>query len=292
MLESGVIRIRGIETLDLPELGPYLTLKQQGDHYIDRLFVVEGIKVVKRLLASDIEIVSALMTPEHLEVMRPALEARSEEIEVFVAEKRLLEGLTGFVLYQGLLACARIPRPVELDVVAGLATPPRFLVALDGLANAENLGVIVRNAAAFGAQGVLVGETCLPPYLRRAVRSSMGNLFLLPVVEPVSLALALRELRRRGFRCIGAHPHAGCRVLPQASLTGDCCIVLGNEGHGLSEAVREACDELVAVPMHAGVDSLNVGAAAAVFFYEVWRQRNESRRWDDSVEPHEDRAGS
>lgn len=268
-----MIRVRPVESLEIPELGPYLTLRQQADHFRERLFVAEGPKVVDRLLGSDLEVVSALVTPEHLETYRQRFEARPEWIEVHVAPKERLEHLTGFTLFQGLLACARIPSPVELDVVCGCSVRPRFFVAVDGLGGAENLGGLIRNAAGFGAQALVVGESSVHPYMRRSVRASMGTLFGLPIVEPTSLVQALEELRRRGIRCIGAHPHTERRILPEAGLTGDCCVVLGSEGEGLSAAVREVCDELVAVPMQRGVDSLNVGAAAAVFFYEVWRQR-------------------
>lgn len=272
-----VLTLRDITSLDLPELAPYRTMRQQVEHYRDRLFVAEGDKVVERLLGSDLTIVSALMPSEPFAALRGLFEARPESIEVFLGEKALLETLTGFSMYQGVLACARIPEPVELEVALLRARRPRFLVAADGLSNAENLGGLIRNAAALGAEALLVGETCAHPYLRRSVRASMGTVFGMPVVEPVSLAGALAELRRRGVRCVGAHPHTDRRVLPDTALSGDCCIVLGSEGEGLSPAVREACDELAAVPMQAGVDSLNVGAAAAVFFYEVWRQRQ--RGW-------------
>lgn len=269
-----MIRVREIESLDLPVLAPYRTLRQQADHYRDRLFVAEGDKVVRRLLETDLTIVSVLMPAEFLEGLRSGLEARPEEIDVFLVPRKELEVLTGFELYQGLLACARMPEPVALDVVLAKAARPRFLVAADAMANAENMGAMVRNAAAFGAQGLLVGETCVHPYMRRAVRTSMGALFRLPIVEVVSLADALCELKRRGFRCVAAHPHTDRRHLPEATLGGDCCVVLGSEGKGLTQAVLEACDEWVSVPMQTGVDSLNVGAAGAVFFYEVWRQRS------------------
>jgi tRNA G18 (ribose-2'-O)-methylase SpoU len=273
-----VLRVRNIESLELPELAPYRTMRQQADHYQQRLFVAEGEKVVRRLLGSDLEILSLLMPAEHLPVLRPLLETRPEVVEVYLGDKPLLETLTGFSMYQGLLACARIPPPAELDVAFALAQRPRFLVAMDALANAENLGAVVRNAAAFGVHAMIVGETCAHPYLRRAVRASMGTIFDMLVTETVSLPGALRELRRRGVRCVAADPHHEGRFLPLASLATDCCIVLGSEGTGLSAAVRQACDECVAVPMQGGVDSLNVGAAAAVFFYEVWRQRQIAAR--------------
>lgn len=274
MLKSGVLRLRPITTLDLPELAPYRTMRQQADHFRDGLFVAEGPKVVERLLATELEVISALLTPDHLESVRAPLEARAETVEVFVGGKPLLERLTGFPLFQGLLACARRPPALALEVVCDRATRPRFFVALDGVTSAENVGLVVRNAAAFGAQALLIGETCAHPYLRRAVRASMGTLFGLPILEPPTLVEALRELRRRGVRCLGAHPHTDRRWLPEAKLAEDLCIVLGSEGEGLSPAVQLACDERVAVPMQGGVDSLNVGAAAAVFLYEVWRQRS------------------
>ncbi|MBX3746702.1 MAG: RNA methyltransferase [Verrucomicrobiae bacterium] len=268
-----MLRVRPIDSLDLPELAPYRTLRQPHDHYRERYFVAEGATVVRRLIESDLTLFSVLLPEDRFEPLRPALEARPETIDAFIGPMPLLETMTGFNLYQGVLACARIPPPAELDVAFAMADRPRFFVATDELANAENLGGLLRTAAGLGAHALLVGETCAHPYLRRSVRASMGALFSLPVVEPVSLVEALRELSRRGVRCVGAHPHATGITLPEADLRGDCCIVLGSEGHGLRPAVRDVCDVCVALPMHHGVDSLNVAAAGAVFLYEVWRQR-------------------
>jgi TrmH family RNA methyltransferase len=85
----------------------------------------------------------------------------------------------------------------------------------------------------------------------------------------------LKFLRGQGVRCIAAHPHTDRRTLPQAAFAGDCCIVMGSEGHGISPAVLAECDEAVAIPMPADVDSLNVGSASAVFLYEAARQRGQ-----------------
>ena len=86
----------------------------------------------------------------------------------------------------------------------------------------------------------------------------------------------LKELRARGVRCLAAHPHTDKKILSQADFSGDCCIVFGSEGDGISAPVLEACDEAVAIPMPPTVDSLNVGAAAAVFLYEIARQRKKA----------------
>lgn len=114
----------------------------------------------------------------------------------------------------------------------------------------------------------------------------MGAIFQLPVVElgkeavrreGQTLAQTLRLLRTQGVRCIAAHPH-GSKILPETDFTKDCCIVFGSEGTGISRAVLENCDETVAIPMPENVDSLNVGAAAAVFLYEANRQRQKTLR--------------
>jgi tRNA G18 (ribose-2'-O)-methylase SpoU len=176
-------------------------------------------------------------------------------------------------MFQGVMAVGRIPAPVSLDDALARRANPRLFVAVDALTSAENLGVVVRNCVAFGVHALLVGETCASPYLRRAVRNSMGTVFQLPVVEPPSLATALHELRKRSVRCVAAHPHATGRSLAEVDLSGDCCIVVGSEGYGISGPVLEACHEAVAIPMPPTVDSLNVGSATAVFLYEASRQR-------------------
>jgi tRNA G18 (ribose-2'-O)-methylase SpoU len=268
-----IYRPQKIESFDLPELQPYRTMRWQHEHREQGIFVAEGEKVVRRLLESKFGVVSVLLPEKWLRELAPLLEARREETQVFVAEKALLETLTGFSMYQGLLAVGKVPPLPRLEEIVARSSQPRLLVAADGLTSAENLGALVRNCAAFNAQALIVGETCGSPFLRRAVRSSMGAIFQLPIVEIASLTQALRDLREWGIRCIAAHPHADGRTLSQANFKSDCCIVFGSEGYGISPAVLAACDEAAAIPMPHTVDSLNVGSAAAVFLYEANRQR-------------------
>lgn len=266
-------RPQRISSFDLPELQPYRTMRRQAEHRQQGIFVAEGEKVVRRLLESNLTVLSVVLPEKWLRALEPMLQSRPEEVQVFVAEKKLLETLTGYSMYQGLLALGKVPPlPTLADIVAR-SPQPRLLAAADGLCNAENLGALVRNCAAFNAQALIVGETCSSPFLRRAVRSSMGAIFELPTVETASLTQALRDLREGGIRCIAAHPHADGHTLSQADLAGDACVVFGSEGHGISPAVLAACDEAAAIPMPPTVDSLNVGSAAAVFLYEANRQR-------------------
>jgi len=268
-----VFQVLPITTLDLPELQPYRTMRRQFEQRAAGIFVAEGEKVVRRLLESRFRVVSVLLPESWCRKLEPLLAARPEAIRVFVAEKKLLESLTGFSMYQGLLAVGMVPPPPALADLLAAAGRPHLLAAVDGLSSAENIGSLVRNCAAFNIQALLVGETCGSPFLRRAVRSSMGTVFQLPIVETASLTETLDYLRTRGLRTIAAHPHADGQTLPQADFTKDCCVVFGSEGYGISPPVLAACDDAAAIPMPPMVDSLNVGSAAAVFLYEANRQR-------------------
>ncbi len=272
-----MIQIQKIISLERPELAPYRSLKRSAEHAALGIFVVEGDKVLHRLLESEFTVVSVLLLEGRLAEFEPLLHARPEkDIAVFVCERPVMDELVGFEIYQGVLAIGKIPARRSLEKILAASPRPRLFAAMDGLANAENIGVLMRNCVAFGVQALIVGETCSSPFLRRAVRNSMGAIFKLPVLESPGLVQTLRELRGHGVRCIAAHPRPDGQVLSRADFTGDCCVVFGSEGHGISAPVLAACDEALAIPMANEVDSLNVSAAAAVFLYEVNRQRTKS----------------
>src|SRR5437899_8674239 len=145
--------VRHITSLDLPELQPYRTMRHQAEHRDKGIFVAEGEKVVRRLLESHFKVVSLLLPEEWVRELEHLLQARPEQIDVFVAEKKLLETLTGFSMYQGVLAMAKIPVRRELSNILECSSKPHLLAAVDGLSNADNLGAVVRNCAAFNVQG-------------------------------------------------------------------------------------------------------------------------------------------
>jgi len=271
-----MLQIEFIESLDRPELEPYRTMKRQEEHRQQQIFVAEGEKVVRRLLESSFQIVSVLLPPKWVDDFRPLINLRREDVRVYVAPKEQLEALTGFSMYQGVLAVGKIPAPYSLERILESSRRPYLFAAADGLSSAENLGGLIRNCVAFGAQALFVSSSSSSPFLRRAVRSSMGAIFHLPVIEGADLSQILSDLRRKEVRRIAAHPHANLKQLSKADLTMDCCIVFGSEGYGISPQVLDLCDEAVAIPMPTNVDSLNVGSAAAVFLYEANRQRGRS----------------
>jgi tRNA G18 (ribose-2'-O)-methylase SpoU len=264
---------RAIESFDLPEMQPYRTMRRQMEHRAQNIFVAEGEKVVRRLLGSRFEVVSVVLPEKWFHDLEPVLRDRPEQIQVFIAPKPLLESLTGFSMYQGLLAVGRVPARRSLDAVLAAAPRPWLLAAVDGLSSAQNIGAIVRNCAALGAHAFITGEDSSSPFLRRAVRASMGAVFQVPIIEAPGLHGVIGELQSKGVRVIAAHPRADGRTICQTDLARDFCVVFGSEGFGISKETLAACDECAAIPMAADVDSLNVANASSVFLYEALRQR-------------------
>lgn len=289
---TNILRVNSLES---PELQPYRTLRRPLEHIKKGIFVAEGEKVVARLLDSELTIVSMLLTPEWFEeissshrlsidlsasepvsgVTSGAEKSGTSPPALYIAEHGLLETIVGYNLHQGIMAVARIPEERSMQEIIGSIPHPHLLVALDGLVSAENVGVVVRNCAAFGVHAIIVGETSSSPYLRRAVRNSMGTIFHVPVVHSDNLAGALSTIHGRyGTRIVAAHPHDRSDIR-RVDLTGNLCIVFGNEGDGISRTVLDACSERVAIPMASQVDSLNVASASAVFLYEAKSQRGD-----------------
>lgn len=262
-----------INDLSHPELGPYLRLRDDRNHRDKGIFIAEGAKITTRLLESDIPIRSLLLPEQWLEKLLPLIEQRSEEIHAFVAPRKELEQLTGFSMYQGVNSVGEIPPPPQLDQIRSSKTGPLLLIAIDDLTGADNVGTVARNGLAFGADALILGDTCCSAWLRKAVRTSMGTVFKLPIIESDSLPKTLRQLRESGIQIVAAHAHTDDHALSKIDLTGHTCLVLGAEGNGIRDEVLAECPKHAIVPMNNAVDSLNVGSAGAVFLYEVARQR-------------------
>jgi tRNA G18 (ribose-2'-O)-methylase SpoU len=269
-----ILHIQPVQSLDAPELALYLTLKRVEEHERAGVLVAANIKVVKRLLASRFTVVSALLSPAWLEKLESQLRARSEaELAVYVAEQKVMEIITGYKLHQGALAVAKIPPLPDFETLLCNSPRPLLLASVEGIASAENLGAVVRSCAAFGVHFLIIGETCGSPFQRRVVAGSTGTIFEQPLVRADNLAETLTALRARGVRCLAAHPRPGAKKLSAVDLRGDCCLVFGAEGPGLTASVLAACDDAVEIPMPSHINSLNVAVVTGVFLYEATHQR-------------------
>ena len=186
--------------------------------------------------------------------------------------RRDLDRLCHETSHQGCLARMG-PFPYrELAEIVAESRRDLALLVLDGIQDSFNLGAMVRSAAAFGIDGLILGSLGQSPITSQAARSSAGAVNRLPIARVESLPHALRELRQRGIRVLGTDPHAGT-PLPQCDLRGAFALVLGNEARGVSPEVWECCTDRLRIPLSAEVESLNAAAAAAVVAYECWRQR-------------------
>jgi len=230
------------------------------------IFIAEGAKVIERAVAAGYAVRSMLLEEKWLGTV--AQPARDCGAPIYLADRRLLEQVTGYEVHRGALAAmSRLPLPPVHEVVAAA---DRLLV-LEDVNNHTNIGVIFRAAAALGFGGVLLSPTCADPLYRRAVRVSMGTVFALPYARLPDWPAALHELRAEGFAVLALTPEVDAVALPDvpAELTRRCVLLLGAEGPGLTAGATGCADLRVRIPMSHGVDSLNVAAAAAVACYAI-----------------------
>jgi tRNA G18 (ribose-2'-O)-methylase SpoU len=272
------LNIINIKSLGQTGLEPYLTLRRPIEHLELGIFVAEGEKVVRRLLASPLLIRSMLLTHDwysKLEAEGLFGITEKKQFDIFIADKSVLETIVGFNLHQGIMAVAETPEQNTLDKIVRELNRPYCFVALDGLVHAENVGVVVRNCAGLGVNAILVGENSSSPFLRRAVRSSMGTIFSLPIFHSTNLHDDLLFLKNDySVKIISAHL-TDSSTIDKADFGKDICIVFGNEGYGISDTIINVSDELISIPMKNNTDSLNVSSASAIFLYEVQRQRTQ-----------------
>jgi tRNA G18 (ribose-2'-O)-methylase SpoU len=233
------------------------------------LFVAEGRLVVTRLLTSSAFTArSAMVTETALAAMRDVF-ARQPQLPVYVVPQPVMNGVAGFNIHRGCLAIGERPAPRHWRAPAAAA---RHLAVLEQIGDADNVGAVFRNSAAFGIDAVLLGPSCADPLYRKAIRTSMGSALSIPFAQVEPWPAALHELRADGWQVIAMTPAPAARPLREVAAATQghrCAVVLGHEGDGLTAAALDACTYRARIPMAAGVDSLNIATAAALAFYEL-----------------------
>ncbi len=238
---------------------------RDADYRRRGLLVAEGRLVAEKALEAGLRIRALLCVPS----ARGEWEGRAEgRFEVQVLPRSEIEALAGFPFHRGVLALAERP---AIPALESGSIPSGDLLFLWNVTDPDNLGTLIRSAAALGAGGVLLGPGCADPYGRKALRTSMGNSLIRPILQADLGSLSL--LRGAGRRILAAAVGPGALSPESARGEVPAVLVLGNEGWGLPAEVIEACDASVAVPMAPGVDSLNVGAAGAILLYSLFSPR-------------------
>lgn len=254
-----------IDSVDDPRVADYRSLTdvslRRRKEPAEGLFMAESHQVIARALAAGYPVRSILTTPRWLGAVGE-LRLPVDSI-VMVAEELVVNEITGYRVHRGALAAmSRLPLPTVNEVIS----TARRVVIMEGIVDHTNVGAVFRSAAGLGFDAILVDPTCADPLYRRSVRVSMGAVFGLPWTRVSSWPSQLAELASWGWEIVALTPRPDAEDLrllatdPPTRLA----LILGSEGPGLSDSALEAVTRHVRIPMSAGVDSLNVAAAAAV----------------------------
>lgn len=233
------------------------------------LYLAESDKVIRRALGAGHRPRSFLMGERWVDELADLVEAAErEDVPVYVAERGVLEAITGFHLHRGAIAAMHRPTLPGLDEVVAHASR---VAVLEDVVDHTNVGAVFRSAAALGVDAVLVTPRCADPLYRRSVRVSMGTVFQVPWTRITPWPGALHLLRDIGFTiaALALGPDSVALDELAADPPERLALVLGTEGDGLRAATVSASDVVVRIPMAGGVDSLNVAAASAVAFWAL-----------------------
>jgi tRNA G18 (ribose-2'-O)-methylase SpoU len=228
------------------------------------LFVAEGRLVVQRVIEDPrFSLCSLLMNETTYGVLSGALAKVSPDVPVFLCHSDDFLGITGFNLHRGCLALVERPAPIASCEILRFG---KTIVILEGVTNADNVGGVFRNAAAFGADGVMLSPTCCDPFYRKAIRTSMGATVRVPFARFDDWPGGLADVRATGFTLVALSPRRTSKTLDALveSRPARVALLLGTEGGGLSEAALSAADLSVCIPMSDAVDSLNLAVASGI----------------------------
>lgn len=258
-----------IDQLDDPRLEDYrnvpdpVLLRKRG------LFVAESRFVVRELLSHQrLNTRSVLATPAAYDSLKDLLTDRTDNLAVYVASHQFLQNIVGFNVHRGCLAIGERPAPVTDRTLPAL-TAGRLVVVLERVSNPDNVGSIFRNAAAFGANGVLLSPGCGDPLYRKAIRTSLGATLRIPYGEVDDWPEGLTRLQELGFATMGMtlDPDAVELDALVTDAPTPIALLFGTEGTGLSDEAAALLDYRVRIPIADSVDSLNVATASGIALY-------------------------
>ncbi len=266
--------MRTVDNPDDPALEPFRDIRER-DLVRSGGFIAEGTVVARGLISSPFFRPTALLTlRSRLSGIADIVERMPSDAPVLVTDNAVLDRIAGFAVHRGVLAhgvAREATEPLSLtDRLAGIAAKGGTVVVAVGIANHDNIGAIFRNAAAFGADLVLLDAQCCDPLYRKALRVSVGAVLQVPFVR-LAPAQALDALRAAGFRTFALSPQ-GDPDLSRLERLGPAALFLGTEGEGLPSDLM-ACMEGVRIDMVPGFDSLNVATSAAIALQRIYSAR-------------------
>ncbi|MBE2189957.1 MAG: RNA methyltransferase [Desulfobulbaceae bacterium] len=258
-----------IDNIDDDRIVDYRNLKQQSIHGArkDR-FVVEGRKVVQKLLESKLETLSIFATKEFYSENIDLINSKVNVISQFVASKSMMNEIAGFKLHSGILAVALTPNFCNVGELSDT------IVALNKIGDAENLGSIIRNCIAFGVNSIIIDSGTYYPYSRRVARVSMGALFKIKIASYNTLSESLKPLKRNKYNIYAIENNIDSEPVENFNFVGKKILIFGNETNGISREILKVCDSILEIKMNNDIESLNVASASAILLNKIYENRH------------------
>lgn len=253
-----------------PRIAPYTAIRERDlTGGSDGRFIVEGKVTLGILLArSRFEIESLFLCETRLGPLAELLESVPGDVPIYTAAQSLMDEIAGFPIHRGVLACARKGPSLSLgEMLCG-----QTVLVLNQISNHDNVGAAFRNAAAFGASGVILDAQSCDPLYRKAIRVSSGASLWLPFHHGGAGPEHIAALKAAGYTVWAMTPRTDARALADAPVPEKLAILLGAEGEGLPEALISTA-EPIRIPMAAGFDSVNVATAGAIALAQIFQRR-------------------
>lgn len=257
-----------VDDPDDQRVAPYRNIRERDLTGRAGLFIAEG-KVVLDVLftAGRFELESVLVLEGRLPGLAATLAGARHDLPVYVASARVMDAIAGFHIHRGILAVGRRREAETVEALLQAVPPSCLLVACVGIANHDNMGAIFRNAAAFGADAVLLEPTCCDPLYRKAIRVSVGAALRLPYASAGSADELVETLSRHHVEVIALSPR-GVFDIRSVEVGSRTALLVGTEGEGLPDRLLSRL-RTARIAMAPGFDSLNVATAAAVALHEI-----------------------
>lgn len=259
-----------------------LDLKKARDK--EELFKIDGVKLVCEAYKNGADIVCCALREDEAENVADkarslyGVDIFSLDCKIITVPSSVFERLTDEKAPEGIVCAVRYMKDMHRSITHKeiCADLHERILLLESVRDPSNVGAIIRSAAAFGVDRIIMSSDCADIYNRKTLRASMGNLFLMRIDTVDSIQSAIAALRNIGMHVYAAALDSESVKLGSSSLKKPCCAVIGNEGHGLSREVIDACDGTLYIPMSDGVESLNASVAASVIMWELFGRENKS----------------
>ena len=249
-----------INKVNINELLIYQQLRDNAFR-ADNSFVADSSKVVNLILETDIEVKSIFATQAYYDEFSELIESKNIP-KLYVVTKELMQTIVGHKVHHNVMLHGIRPQASELHQL------DKHIVMLDNITSSENVGSIARSASALGIHSYLLSKQSPHPFGRRALRVSMGYASRLKIHIYEEISTTIKALKKEGYTIYGAEISENFTPLAKITITEKWVLLMGHEGHGLSEEVLALCDEVVHIEMETNVKSFNVSVAASILMYK------------------------